>query len=498
MSLSEERMSLILDMKGQDSVKSLTAELELQKAQLKELKASFDAGQMSAGQFLQQQNALQNSIGSAREVLDSLKGQGGGGTGRGILGASYAIQDFTSQIQNGFTPALASIQNNIPQILMSFGVGAGFTGVISAGAVALGLMIPLIKKAFGAETQEDIEAVKKKAEEVANAIKAVHDAYTKMINKPSTAEEASAADLRATLEEAPNAERIQKAIERRIGRKAIEKEMTPEEMQAISKDKDLAAMTDEQLDAHASVGQAEGGIVLDKKIQDQLISDRLRARQRVDAIDRGIRQRIGERTVVDAAKAGPEGNAARRRLMEFAPDDIKREIEASSPDAIKKFDDENEAFNNSNEEWKSGKARRKAQKDKDSKEARERLKVRDAMRRQAIEAQEEADRDWNEGVARQDRIFEKGTQAAELVERTNKQRAAQQKHQQERQARAEMQRAQEQMERVFKDEDFVATVQGWAQDQVLMLHRRQELMRRKFQDQKARAEESMMGSGLPN
>ena len=104
------------------------------------------------------------------ESMNRLRGEGspGGSSGQGILGVSYAFQDFTSVISTGggFGRALASIQNNIPPILAGLGVGAGLAGAISLVTVGAGLAVPALTSFFGAM---DAEAAKKTAEETEEA-----------------------------------------------------------------------------------------------------------------------------------------------------------------------------------------------------------------------------------------------------------------------------------------------------------------------------------------
>ena len=89
--------------------------------------------------------------------------------GQGILGASYAVQDFTSQLGNsGLAGGLRAVQNNIPQILMGLGAGAGLTGILSVLAVGLGLVIDNWEKIatlWGkGKTKEEADRMEKLAE----------------------------------------------------------------------------------------------------------------------------------------------------------------------------------------------------------------------------------------------------------------------------------------------------------------------------------------------
>lgn len=92
--------------------------------------------------------------------------------GSTVLFASYAVQDFTSQLSTrGLAGALSAIQNNIPQILVGLGVGGGFAGVASLAAVAA----QSLAAGFGAmgekagEAAKQLETLKEKADKLREA-----------------------------------------------------------------------------------------------------------------------------------------------------------------------------------------------------------------------------------------------------------------------------------------------------------------------------------------
>lgn len=91
-----------------------------------------------------------------------------GDMGRGILQASYAVQDFTSSLSGGqgLGRAIGSVQNNIPLLLTSLGVGAGLAGTISLVSVGLGAVIPLLQS-FAGEAKSAAGDVQKLADEAA-------------------------------------------------------------------------------------------------------------------------------------------------------------------------------------------------------------------------------------------------------------------------------------------------------------------------------------------
>jgi len=504
MAISEDQIRLVLDMVGSESVDGLTKLIAQQKAELKDLKVQLDTGKISLRDFLDQSNAGASQLGSLNEQMDLVTGKRGAG-GRGILGASYAFQDFTSQIQNGFLPALASIQNNIPQILMGLGMGSGMAGIISAGAVGLGVLATAFKGAFGGETKEAIEEAKEKLKEFEGQVKKVHEAFLQMTVKPTTPEEEAAANLKAILEDRPNAERTAAAIANKIGEKRVLEAMSPEEMKEIG-GINQRILSEEQIKASAQFG--DPATIEAQQRQARQTSEK--AEQERHELLLKVRRRIGEQTVVDATKAGPEGAAALRRLKEYAPEDITSEIEANSPDAIRKFDDEMDEFNAGNSDWKERKATRKLVKEKRSAEIKKRLAVKAKDRQQRIDAQEDADADWNRDVTVQDQQNAKALQVADLVERTNKQRETQAKTQQRQQQRARevhrfnqvtdrLEDANVSLERGYKEELDWAKLNNATDQMMDSIHRRHDFLKSQIdyqtrfaRRQHERVQESMM------
>lgn len=117
-----------------------------------------------------------------------------GNMGRGVLQASYAVQDFTSVLSGGggFSRALGSVQNNIPVLLSGLGMSAGLAGAISLVSVGFGAAIPLLSSFIDMEDKA-AEATKKHAEEAQKLKDALTseqeetkkkvDSYTKDNNK---------------------------------------------------------------------------------------------------------------------------------------------------------------------------------------------------------------------------------------------------------------------------------------------------------------------------
>ena len=184
---------------------------------------------------------------------------------------------------------------------MSLGVGAGMTGVLSVAAVALGALIPLLSKAFGAESQEQIDETKKHLEEFEAQAKKTKEAFNKLAEAPRNAEEEEAANFKAILEDRPKAQIVAAAIGKAASRKSVEAELSPDEIKEIAE----ANKDDLPENMMPVTGWAEAN------------RKRELAQQRKHNIYMAARQRIGQKAVLDLGTAGPAGAEGRRRLMDL-------------------------------------------------------------------------------------------------------------------------------------------------------------------------------------
>jgi hypothetical protein len=122
--------------------------------------------------------------------------------GRGIMGASYAIQDFTSVLgTQGLGRALGAIQNNIPILVTSLGAGAGLAGAISIVSVGVGLLIDNWAKIHdywtGGETEKEAERMKKLKE----AIKEAKEEAEKLVKTLPPEQRQAGKDIKRAVDE---------------------------------------------------------------------------------------------------------------------------------------------------------------------------------------------------------------------------------------------------------------------------------------------------------
>jgi hypothetical protein len=354
---NDETFKLILDLGNSSQVvQKLTMDLESEKAKLLQLVDGYAKGDIALAEFRKQHETLGGSIVQTKGLIDQLTGQPGGrgNPGQGMLGLSYAIQDFTSQLgTRGLVGALGAVQNNIPGILMSLGTSAGLTGVISVLSVGLGAAIPLLQKAFGAELEENIDRGKEKLKEFEAQVRKVHDAVLQMMQKPTTVEEESAASIKAVLETRPNAEMAVKGVAANLTKGEVEAGMTAEEKTTFTAN-EAKWLTDEQIDAlavqKATTIDARGNV---RKPSNAAIavyrSELRRQRDAARVMDLSIRQRLAEQMVQGTTVAGPAGDQARRRLTQIAaipgamPAGLASELAGSSVEALEASDREDAA-----------------------------------------------------------------------------------------------------------------------------------------------------------
>lgn len=151
----------------------------LSKLAIEEIKLDSPARTATAG--LKDQAAATASMASATTAAAAVKDRAAESSrnfGSTILYASYAVQDFTSQIgTRGMLGGLAAIQNNIPQILVGLGVGTGFAGVVSLAAVAVGTLASNLGgvSESAKKVVKDLEDVKAKADKLRETTTADQD-----------------------------------------------------------------------------------------------------------------------------------------------------------------------------------------------------------------------------------------------------------------------------------------------------------------------------------
>src|SRR4051812_48619326 len=127
--MADDINNLILNIKGRDELAAITKEYKYTEEVLKDLiatKGKDDAAtQAQAAAMVKLQKEINETTKAIKATEGATKDYG-----RGIQQSAWVIQDFTSA--NGdLGRALYAVQNNIPGLLQSFGLGTGLAGSIS-------------------------------------------------------------------------------------------------------------------------------------------------------------------------------------------------------------------------------------------------------------------------------------------------------------------------------------------------------------------------------
>lgn len=152
MNVQQEYIKILTEVYGDQAVKNLEAELASLKAQAAALATQFQATGVMTAKMDEEMVQIASVTAKTKATIDALKGGGGGVSGQGVMGLSFAVQDFMSA--NGdLVQGLYRIQNNIPVLLAQLGVGAGLAGTISLVSLGIGALLPKIielgKEFFG-------------------------------------------------------------------------------------------------------------------------------------------------------------------------------------------------------------------------------------------------------------------------------------------------------------------------------------------------------------
>jgi hypothetical protein len=191
---SDEVIRLLLEFRSEPDPAVFAQKMDVLKGAITQLGGSYDVAERKVGEYavaeggaalamdkrteaayletIAQRNLnamLDEAVGGQKALATHVETTttATGGMGRGILQASYAVQDFTSVLSGGggLSRALGSVQNNIPVVLASLGLGAGMAGTISLVSVGLGAAIPLVEQFVGGW---DAEGMKAKAKALEN------------------------------------------------------------------------------------------------------------------------------------------------------------------------------------------------------------------------------------------------------------------------------------------------------------------------------------------
>jgi hypothetical protein len=139
--------------------------------------------QLDTGDSEARAKALGLSLNQVEVAAAGVGGTAGnsGEFGRGMLQASYAVQDFTSVLgTQGLGRAIGSVQNNIPLLLASLGAGPGLAGILSVVSIGVGMLVDNWGKLTGAWDDEETKKETERQKDLARALEATAQAAEKL------------------------------------------------------------------------------------------------------------------------------------------------------------------------------------------------------------------------------------------------------------------------------------------------------------------------------
>ncbi len=170
-------IKFIVDIQNEEKIDQLTKDINVQEAAVKRLAAQLRQGAISEQQFITATKPMGEAIANATKELHALQGASAL-TGRGLMQLGYAVDD----IQYGFN----AIVNNIPQIVMGLGAGAGIAGAVGIAAVAINQLIKhwgelsdIAQSAWSGGSIEQLHRIRDAAEEAAKAFDKLTKQHTK-------------------------------------------------------------------------------------------------------------------------------------------------------------------------------------------------------------------------------------------------------------------------------------------------------------------------------
>lgn len=266
--------------------------------------------------------------------------------GRSLLQLGYIADD----IQYGFR----SILNNIPQLVMGLGGGAGLAGAIGVAAVAINQLSNHWDQFFGEaelgpqKLVESIDLVKKKAEETKAALAEI------LTGKSfETKESEKFLHEYFTSEIGPN---LIGDVAKKIGATGFGAQMTPEEEYATSE----KAVQDRVQAARKLFESGGTEFSTVEKAEKEAREKQFKAQQAAQArIDKVNVEMAGE--LIKKAETDP---TARKRLQGLVPPEIAEGIAGLTPEALKAQDFElQDAIDKGKDLHDLGKKRRQAEKE---------------------------------------------------------------------------------------------------------------------------------------
>jgi hypothetical protein len=303
-----------------DTYEVLGKDLNRYSAELGTVDHAMDELVRDAYEQTQAQRAIRQALEETEDAATKARGDKRA-DGRGILAGSYALQDFIAVMSNGGDPvknfgrAIGAMSNNMDQIARSMGMGVGMAGGIMVVTQLTAALIPLIHEWYTGISGEDHEKAMKALEDIHKEVDKTHDAYLKMLVKPTNPQEESAALFKEYLQ-GPQMAQVRSGISQQITPAEAAAVMFPEETEIATRAGKGDGKTDAQLEAeaHQIVRGSKGNISIEQARESTGLTARRQLRHKMVE----IRRRAAEKMIQQAGTSTPEGRTAAERIIGMA------------------------------------------------------------------------------------------------------------------------------------------------------------------------------------
>lgn len=334
-----QEAKLVLDIVNSAEIQRLNDAIRKEADEIRNLDAALKAGSITQQQFEQRSMQAATAITGFQTQIGGLR-QGMGVTQTEIMGLSYALNDFFA-VSGNLDQRLNAIANNLPMLAGRFGnVGLALSAIVPIVAAVIRNWSEL-EKVFGqGGTKTEADRMKELADNTARTAR-----ETLELNRLKTEQAAREAGLNVR----PEGEKdLTQSVLETIGIHGGSAAVADAIGRVVTKQDVMARLSEEE---KRKIAAMETGIKVAGSLEDTKALVPTLKKQLDDYIE-SLRPEVATRMLSDAAVNRP----ARDQLAAFAkraeaapgvPAIIKgfaNDLMENDPEVVRKFDEENEAF----------------------------------------------------------------------------------------------------------------------------------------------------------
>jgi hypothetical protein len=359
--MAVDPLKVIVQVQNMQELAELKQKAAVAAGEIGNLNQQLKAGAINSSQFAAQAKPFADTVAASvpriKELEKAIAASGHGGimAAQGLMQLGYAVDD----LQYGFS----AIVNNIGPVVAGLGLGAGVAGALQIAGVAANQLyrhwdqvVNVFQSQFSGVPLSQLEKLRVKAEETADAFKKVIESKSRLNQESQEASE-------KVISEGP-APAILKGIVESLGSTGLGAQKTELEERSLK----YIARGEEW--KHDNPAQQKMFLQVKKGVDERI---------------RKSNEETAKQLMVDLAKGGKEGEAARATLGDLAkqrpgafPQGFEEKLKELSPEAIRAREKKDESIKETHktqEVAKSAQEADRARADKEVQKTIDRLKV---------------------------------------------------------------------------------------------------------------------------